>query len=57
METWQIIAIVVAVFGVVVGNLMLLKRAAKLDLKVPISDDNEVKKSPVELSGLFYLRF
>ncbi|KPV98552.1 MULTISPECIES: DUF2897 family protein [Pseudoalteromonas] len=48
METWQIIAIVVAVFGVVIGNLMLLKHAAKMDFKVPKSDDNEDKKSPDE---------
>ena len=51
METWQIIAIFVAVFGVVIGNLMLLKHAAKMDFKVPKSDDNEDKKALMNNQG------
>ncbi|WP_083515332.1 DUF2897 family protein [Pseudoalteromonas arabiensis] len=46
METWQKIAIVVAVFGVVIGNLALLKHAAKMDFKKPQNDDDSDQKSP-----------
>ncbi|MEZ7278307.1 DUF2897 family protein [Pseudoalteromonas sp. 68 DY56-GL68] len=46
METWQKIAIVVAVFGVVIGNLALLKHAAKMDFKKPQNADDKDKKSP-----------
>ncbi|AXV64846.1 MULTISPECIES: DUF2897 family protein [Pseudoalteromonas] len=46
METWQKIAIVVAVFGVVIGNLALLKHAAKMDFKKPEKKDENDQKSP-----------
>lgn len=46
METWQTIAIFVAVFGVIIGNLMLLRHSAKMDFKVPKSKAKEDKKSP-----------
>lgn len=48
METWQIIGIFVAVLGVVIGNLMLLKHAAKMDFKVPKDETGKDKKSPDE---------
>ncbi|WP_462179725.1 DUF2897 family protein [Pseudoalteromonas gelatinilytica] len=48
MQTWQIIAVIVVVFGVVIGNLLLLKHAAKMDFKLPKTDDENDKKSPDE---------
>ncbi|RZF83674.1 DUF2897 family protein [Pseudoalteromonas sp. CO325X] len=33
MQTWQVILIIVAVFGFVGSNIALLKHSAKLDMK------------------------
>ncbi len=33
MQTWQIVLIVVMVFGVVIGNIALIKHSANIEFK------------------------
>ncbi|TQF71623.1 DUF2897 family protein [Pseudoalteromonas luteoviolacea] len=46
LETWQIILIIVAVLGYIIGNIMLLKYATKFNVKDKI--DKQIKSDDAE---------
>lgn len=48
METWQVILIILIVFGVVWGNIALLKYSAKFDMKKFNQDPIEKARKSLE---------
>lgn len=46
LETWKVILIIVAVFGYVIGNIMLLKYANKFNVKEKL--DKQLKPEKTE---------
>ncbi|MBQ4836117.1 MULTISPECIES: DUF2897 family protein [Pseudoalteromonas] len=45
LETWKVILIIVAVFGYVIGNIMLLKYANKFNVKDKINKQIKPEQS------------
>ncbi|KKE85119.1 DUF2897 family protein [Pseudoalteromonas luteoviolacea] len=46
LETWKVILIIIAVFGYVIGNIMLLKYANKFNVKAKL--DKQIKPEQPE---------
>jgi nitrogen fixation protein FixH len=44
MQTWHIVVIVVAVFGLIIGNIALIRHSAKMEFKKPDTPQEDIKK-------------